>query len=74
MVVTQTRSRVAHEIGRPGIIFRVARKRIRKVENAAWHPGIDVKLYNCAVPGGTATTATGGLTKLSKPPRQRVLS
>ena len=32
------RSLVAHEIGRPGIIFRGTGKRISQVDKAAWHP------------------------------------
>lgn len=34
--------------GRPGIIFRGAGKRIKAVEKAAWHPGVEVFFQNCA--------------------------
>ena len=42
---------MSHEIGRPVIIFRDAGKRISKVENTAWHPGVDVEFQGCTWAG-----------------------
>ena len=42
------RSLVAHENGRPGIIFRGTGKPISHVDKAAWHPVVDVEFQGCA--------------------------
>ena len=46
--IQNNRLLVAHDIGRPGIIFRGTGKQIIEVEKAAWYPDVNVEFQGCA--------------------------